>query len=219
MSAASDRLLAVRGPQPSAARGALLLLHGRGSSAEDILSLAGALPPSGFAFVAPRAEGGTWYPHRFIEPLERNVPELSRSLGRVGEALAWLAGQGLDEGRVILVGFSQGACLAAEYCARHARRYGGLAVLSGGLIGPPGLERSYGGSLEGTPVFVGCSDVDPHIPLDRVRETTLVLSRLGAAATERIYPGFGHEVNGDEIEQIAAMMARLAGEGPSAGDP
>jgi predicted esterase len=161
--------------------------------------------------VAPRAEGNTWYPHRFVEPLERNEPALSHSLERVGEALAWLAAQGLRADRVILFGFSQGACLAAEYAARHARRYGGLAVLSGGLIGQPGLERRYAGSLAGTPVVVACSDVDPHIPLERVRETTRVLAGLGAEVTERIYAGLGHEVTADAIERVAAMMNALPG--------
>ncbi len=213
--------LVLRGEPLAAARGALLMLHGRGATAEDILELAEALPREGFAFAAARAPAGadSWYPYRFLEPLERNEPALSRSLARVAESLAWLAGRGMPAERVILLGFSQGACLAAELVARSAgsapdgARYGGLAVLSGGLIGPPdpGLERRYTGSLRGTPVFVGCSDVDPHIPLERVHETARIFGGLGAEVTERVYPGLGHEVNGDEIERIAAMMQRVAG--------
>jgi predicted esterase len=223
--AVNDRDLVLRGEPPASARGALLMLHGRGARAEDILALAEMLPWEGFAFVAPRAPAGadSWYPYRFLEPLERNEPALSRSLARVGEALAWLAAQGLDAERAILVGFSQGACLAAEFAARSAAaaggpgvRYGGLAVLSGGLIGPPdprdtppggGLAGRYRGSLHGTPVLLGCSDIDPHIPLERVHATARIFTGLGAEVTERIYPGLGHEVTGDEIERIAAMMS------------
>ena len=226
----SDLPLVVRGAPPAAARGALLMLHGRGARAEDILALAEMLPWEGFAFAAPRAPAGadTWYPYRFLEPLERNEPALSRSLQRVADSLAWLAEQGIGADRVILLGFSQGACLAAEFAARSASaasaarsassasdgaRYAGLAVLSGGLIGPPDpeLARRYRGSLRGTPVLLGCSDVDPHIPLERVRETSSILGGLGAEVTQRIYPGLGHEVNGDEIERVAAMMAAVRG--------
>jgi phospholipase/carboxylesterase len=225
---AADLELVLDGEPPASARGALLMLHGRGSRAEEILALAGMLPREGFAFAAPRAPAGadSWYPYRFLEPLERNEPALSRSLSRVADSLAWLAAQGVGAERVILLGFSQGACLAAESAARSAGsagparsgagrgvRYGGLAVLSGGLIGPPGppgeLASRYSGSLHGTPVFLGCSDVDPHIPLGRVHETARVFGGLGAEVTERVYPGLGHRVTGDEIEHIAAMMAAV----------
>jgi predicted esterase len=235
--AVGDLQLVLRGEPPAAARGALLMLHGRGARAEDVLALAGMLPWEGFAFAAPRAPGGadSWYPCRFLEPLEKNEPALSRSLARVAESLAWLAGQGMGAERVILLGFSQGACLAAEFAARSAgaardgTRYGGLAVLSGGLIGPPGepgepgkpggLERRYRGSLRGTPVLVGCSDADPHIPLERVHETARILGGLGAEVAERVYPGLGHEVAGDEVERIAAMMAVVRdGAGTAGGD-
>jgi predicted esterase len=212
---AADLLL--RGQPLAAARGALLLLHGRGSSAEDILALAEALPWEGFAFVAPRAPlGNTWYPYRFLEPLERNQPALDQSLAVVAGALARLAAAGLPASRVILGGFSQGACLAAELAARGGGRYGGLAILSGGLIGPPGPllgQPRYAGRLDGTPVFAGCSDVDPHIPVERVHETARVLTALGAAVTERIYPGLGHEVTADEIAGLAAMMEAVPARG------
>ncbi len=204
--------MVLRGEPPESARCALLMLHGRGSRAEEVLALAEVLPWEGFAFVAPRAPLGanTWYPYRFLEPLERNEPALSQALARVAQTLAWLAQQGIPAERVILLGFSQGACLASEFAARNARRYGGLAALSGGLIGPPGLSRRYEGSLAGTPALVGCSDVDQHIPMERVRETSRVLAGLGAEVTERIYPGLGHEVNADEIEGVTRMMRAVA---------
>jgi predicted esterase len=181
-----------------------VLLHGRGGSADDILSLAGALRQADLAYVAPRAPGHTWYPHSFLAPLEQNEPFLSRSL--VAAIVSDLAGRGIASDRVVLIGFSQGGCLALEFAARNPKRYAGIAGLSAGLIGPPGLTRDYPGSLDGTPVFLGCSDIDAHIPLERVRISTEVLTAMNAAVTERIYPGMGHTINQDEITHVRSLL-------------
>jgi phospholipase/carboxylesterase len=191
------------------AKAAMLMLHGRGATAEDILSLAGEFDQPDFVYLAPQASGYTWYPYTFLAPLEHNEPWLSSALETVAASLEHLHAASLPTGRTILLGFSQGACLALEFAARNARRYGGIAGLSGGLIGPPGTPRAYPGSLDGTPVFLGCSNVDPHIPQERVLESEEVLRRLGGQVTTRIYPGMGHAINQDEIDFVRSMMARL----------
>lgn len=192
------------------ASGAVVLIHGRGATAESILSLAQPLDRPAFAYLAPQAAGYQWYPQGFMAPIEANEPYLTSALETVAEVLRHLEEAGVPLERVVLAGFSQGACLASEYVARNARRYGGLAALSGGLIGPAGTPRDYPGSLGGTPAFLGCSDRDPHIPLERVQETTRVLSGLGARVTERIYPGMGHTVNEDEIDAVRAILDEVA---------
>ena len=191
------------------AQAALILVHGRGATAESILSLADYLPHPSMAYLAPQAAGNTWYPNSFLMPMEQNEPYLSSALARLGALLGEVERAGIPAERVVLAGFSQGACLASEFVARHARRYGGLLAFSGGLIGPPGTPRAYDGALDGTPVFLGCSDIDPHIPLVRVNETAEVLARLGAAVDKRIYPRFGHTINQDEIDAAAALVAAL----------
>jgi predicted esterase len=195
-----------------AARAAMVLLHGRGASAADILTLVPELDEGGFAYLAPQAEGGSWYPFSFLAPLDQNEPYLTWSLETIGALLAQI-GQHIPPERTILLGFSQGACLALEFAARHARRYGGVVGLSGGLFGPDGTPRPYSGSLGGTPVFLGCSDVDPRIPAARVRESAEVLGRLGGAVTTRLYPGMGHTINQDEIAAVRAMMRAVTGSG------
>lgn len=189
------------------AAGALVLVHGRGASAESILELADYLAHPDLAYLAPQAADATWYPYSFLAPMESNEPYLSSALARLGEVVALIEEAGLPPERIFLGGFSQGACLASEFVARNARRYGGLLVFSGGLIGPEGTPRAYEGSLDGTPVFIGCSDVDPHIPIGRVRETSEVLARMGAAVDSRIYPRMGHTINQDEIDAAAALLA------------
>jgi predicted esterase len=204
-----DQPLLVRGAALDRARAAMVLVHGRGDSAAGIMTLAQELAQPDIAYLAPQAAGGQWYPNRFIAPLTSNEPGLSSGLQAIGDALAKAADAGIPPERVILLGFSQGACLALEFAARNARRYGGVAGLSGGLIGPDGTPRYYPGSLAGTPVLLGCSDVDFHIPLQRVHESAEVLGRLGAQVDERIYPGMGHTINQDELDAVQAMMAML----------
>jgi predicted esterase len=189
---------------------AMIMVHGRGASAESILTLAPALAAPGVAFLAPQAggsEGNQWYPYPFMAPIERNEPGISSGMRAIERVVARIGEAGIPPARTLFLGFSQGACLAAEFVARHARRYGGLAVLSGALIGPDDTPRDYPGSLEGTPVFFGCSDVDSHIPATRVQESAEVLRRLGGDVTLRLYPGMGHLVNDDEIEAVRAMIA------------
>jgi predicted esterase len=199
----------IAGEPVSRARAALLMVHGRGATAEDILSLAHEFDQPGFAYLAPQAAGNTWYPNRFLVPLAENEPWLSSALALVGDVLAQIVNAGIARERVMLLGFSQGACLALEFAARNARRYGGLVGLSGALIGPEDTPRDYPGSLAGTPVFLGCSDVDFHVPKERVGETAEVLRRLGGEVSERLYPNMDHTINQDEIDFVRGMMQAL----------
>ncbi|MFB6121309.1 MAG: alpha/beta hydrolase [Halobacteriaceae archaeon] len=198
------------GADPEDAAAGAVLVHGRGASARSILGLTNEFDAEGVAYLAPQAANRTWYPNSFTSSIESNEPQLSSALRRVGETIDTLTEAGIPRERILLVGFSQGACLASEYVARNAERYGGLAALSGGLIGPEGTPRNYDGDLDDTPAFVGCSDSDPHIPLERVHETTEVLEELGADVTERIYPDMPHTVNEDEQEFVAEMVAGVA---------
>lgn len=208
MTAATFDVVHAGVPVP-AARAAAVLIHGRGATAEGMLALGGAFGAQDVALVAPQAPAGSWYPHSFLAPLDQNEPSLGQALGIVGETVDALARDGLGPERVVLVGFSQGACLALEYAARTARRYGGVAGLSGGLIGPPGTPRDYAGSLGGTPVFLGCSDVDAHIPEVRVHESADVLTALGGNVTTRIYPGMAHTIVDDEIRHVQRILADI----------
>lgn len=193
------------------ARAVMVMLHGRGASAADILSFAGELAHPGFAYLAPQAAGNAWYPNSFLAPISSNEPHLSSALNVIDGLLTRIAEAGVPLEHVMVLGFSQGACLTLEYVARHARRYGGVVGWSGGLIGPDGTPRDYPGSLEGAPVFLGCSNIDPHVPLARVEHTADTLRRMGGDVTARIYPGMDHTVNQDEIAFVREMMAALAG--------
>lgn len=191
------------------ARAAVVLLHGRGSSAEDILSLRSELADPHVAYLAPQAAGGEWYPYSFLMPTARNEPYLSGALALLDALLDGLEAAGIPRAQTMVAGFSQGACLLTEYVARHARRYGGVVGWSGGLQGPDDTPRNYSGSLDGTPVFLGCSDVDPHIPKARVDLTAEVLRNLGGTVTERIYPRMAHTLNRDELDFARQMLATL----------
>ncbi len=202
------------GEPPATAAAAAVLLHGRGATAESMIALAAeALTLPGLAFVAPQAADQTWYPYTFLSPLARNEPKLSSAFNVLTDVREQLEEAGVPRARIVLVGFSQGACLALEYAARNAARWGGVVGWSGGLIGPEGAPRDYPGALAGTPVLLGCSDRDPHIPLARVHETAEALRGLGAHVEERIYPGMGHTVNDDELEQARALLAAVVAEG------
>jgi len=199
----------VAGEPLDRAQAAMLMVHGRGASAEDILSLSDQFNQSGFAYLAPQAAENTWYPNRFLVPLAENEPWLSSALAFVGEVFAEIVKAGIPPELVMLLGFSQGACLALEYAARNAQRYGGIVGLSGALIGPDDTPRDYQGSLAGTPVFLGCSDVDFHVPKERVDQTAKVLGKLGGEVTERLYPNLDHSVNQDEIGFVRGLMQSI----------
>jgi predicted esterase len=200
----------VSGSPLAEATSAMIMVHGRGASAEDILGLSSYLPVPGMAYIAPQAANATWYPNRFIAPLASNEPWLSSALSVVGGLVAYVEAAGIPAEKIVLLGFSQGACLALEFAARNARRYGGVVGLSGGLIGPEGTPRDYAGSLAGTPAFLGCSDIDAHVPVDRVHEAAEVFGRLGAQVDKRIYPGMGHTINDDEFNAVRAILEGLA---------
>jgi len=197
----------LRGGAPlGQARAALIMLHGRGATAEDILSVSETLRRADFAYLAPQARDSAWYPNSFLTSIEGNEPGLSSGLAVIAGLLAEVGEQGIGPERTILLGFSQGACLMLEFAARNARRYGGLMGLSGGLIGPDGTPRNYAGNLAGTPVFLGCSDVDPYIPRQRVEESAVVLNRLGGEVTMRLYAGMEHTINLDEVRYVQQVM-------------
>jgi len=202
-----------RGPGVEASRAVMLMLHGRNAGPENILDLARVLDHPDFTFVAPAAAGRTWYPYSFLAETERNEPGLSSGLRLIDRLIGDIETHGPPRRRIVLLGFSQGACLASEYAVRHAGRFGGVVALSGGLIGPPATTWNYPGDFEGTPVFLGCSDVDPHVPRERVEESGAVFARMGAAATKRIYPGLGHEVNEDELQFTRDLMRNVAAAG------
>ena len=188
------------------ARLVAILLHGRGASAQDILPRSKEFSVRDVAYLAPQAAGNTWYPYSFLMPLDQNEPSLSSALRLIESLLASLGTQNVPSEKIALMGFSQGACLALEFAARHPRRYAAIAAFSGGLIGPAGTARAYSGSFAGTPVFLGCSDVDPHIPLERVHESADVYTRMGAVVTKRIYPQMAHTIIADEIEAVDELL-------------
>ena len=190
------------------AQAALVLLHGRGASAQGMLRLAGALDVPNVAHLAPQARMRSWYPQSFMAPSDQNEPELSSALDTVGTVLERVGEAGLGPERTVLLGFSQGACLATTYAAQHPQRYGGIVGLSGGLIGPEDAAFDHDGSLDSTPVFLGCSDEDPYIPAGRVRETADVLQDLNAEVTLRLYEHLGHTTNDDELQRVRTLLRR-----------
>ncbi|HEX6547878.1 MAG TPA: alpha/beta hydrolase [Candidatus Dormibacteraeota bacterium] len=203
-----QRVLAAGVPLAKA-RGAVIMVHGRGASAEDILTLAELLPQAGLAFLAPQAAGHTWYPNSFLAPIESNEPWLSSALTALAGLCQEVETNGPGLRHSALLGFSQGACLTLEFFARNPRRYGAVIGFTGGLIGPDGTPRDYPGSLAETPVFLGCGDPDPHIPVARVHETAEVLKRMGAEVTVRIYPGLPHTVNQDEADAAGRLLSAM----------
>lgn len=202
------------GAELDQARSAVVMMHGRGAMARDILSLVPALDRPHLAYLAPQATDRTWYPNRFLAPLASNEPWLGSALGVIARLLDQIEAAGIPPAHTALLGFSQGACLGLEFAARNARRYGAVIGLSGGVIGPPGESRHDHGNLDGTPVFLGCSDIDGHIPKEVVLESAEILRNLGGAVTARLYPGMGHTINDDEIAMVRGMLARF--ESPSA---
>jgi phospholipase/carboxylesterase len=188
------------------AKKALILVHGRGATAADILTLADYLPLEGFALLAPEAEGNSWYPYSFLAPPAQNEPWLGASLHQLQQLLDKVREAGIPDDRIYFLGFSQGACLTLEFVTRNATKYGGIAAFTGGLIGDRLYPEKYKGGFGGMPVFIGSSDIDPHVPEPRVHATTALLKQLHADVTEKIYPGMGHTISTDEIQQASRLI-------------
>jgi phospholipase/carboxylesterase len=193
---------------------AMVMVHGRNAGPRNILDLGPVLDRPGFTYLAPAAAGSTWYPYSFMADPESNEPWLSSALAVLRELVEEVVSRGVRREHLILLGFSQGACLAGEFAVRHPDRYGGVVLYSGGLIGPPETTWNHPGSFAGTPVFLGCSDVDAHVPKTRVDESAAVFEEMGATVTKRIYPGMGHLVNEDEIAFTQGLMDAVLADAP-----
>jgi predicted esterase len=213
-----DQPILQRGPSPDRASAALIMLHGRGASAESIFDLAEVLDTDGVSIYAPQAEGSVWYPVSFLEARERNQQGIDGAFAVINKLLHTVEAGGISRERVMFLGFSQGACLASDFLYRSPSRYGAAFILSGGLIGPQGTIWEATDGLEGTPVFIGCSDQDPFIPAERVRETYETLRAAGADAEMQLYPGMPHTVIEDEVSRINRVIATVRGERGVRGD-
>ena len=187
---------------------ALIMLHGRGANAEDILSLANHLDVKDFVLLAPQATGNTWYPYSFIAPIVQNQPWLSSALDIIKEVVANINQQGISNENIFFLGFSQGACLALEFATRNATRYGGVIAFSGGLIGDTIYPENYNGDFAGTPVFIGSSNPDFHIPVERVYASANMIRDKNAAVTEKLYINMGHTINEDELAHANMILQR-----------
>jgi phospholipase/carboxylesterase len=198
------------GRKAAEAAGAVILLHGRGASAEDILGLGRELGNADLAFFAPQAAGHSWYPYSFLAPIQQNEPWLTSALNRLASIIDDISNAGMERAKIVIAGFSQGACLATEFVARNPARYGGLLAFSGGLIGPPGTEFSYAGKLDGTPAFFGGVDPDAHVPWQRVEQSAAALAALGAEVIVKRYPGMPHAINQEELEHARNLISRIS---------
>jgi predicted esterase len=205
-----DQPLLTAGAPLEEARAAAILLHGRGAGAHDLLGLAAALPDQGVAYLLPQAANHTWYPHSGFAPLAANEPYLSSAMDTIRKLIEQVNAAGIPTEKVVLGGFSQGACLSAEFAARHARRYGALLVLTGALMGPLDMPRAYDGTLDGTPVFIGGIDRDPWVTEEQMRHTAGTLEQLGGQVTIQIEPGFQHTIRPSEIDRASAIIRQLA---------
>jgi predicted esterase len=205
-----DQPLLEKGRPLKDAAGVVILVHGRGASASDILGLAQEMYHPALAYLAPEAAGHTWYPNSFLAPLEENEPWLSSALKKLKKIVEYAASSGLPRQKIVVAGFSQGACLATEFVARHADLYGGLIAFTGGLIGPPGARFQYPGRLDGMSAFLGSGDPDPHVPWQRVQDSAQVLSSMGAQVTLRRYPGMPHTISPQEIELAKPIVMALS---------
>jgi len=196
----------VAGEELRKAKKALVMVHGRGASAADILSIAPHLAVNGFALLAPQATNHTWYPFSFLAPPAENEPWLGSAIDLLKGIMNDILAAGLISKDIYFLGFSQGACLTLEFAARNAARFGGIAALTGGLIGDKIYPSNYKGNFEGTPIFLGAGDPDPHVPVERVYASSNILRDMGADVTEKIYPGMGHTINADEIEMVNHIL-------------
>lgn len=197
--------VAMAGKTLGEAKKALIMLHGRGDSGRSFIQLANELDADDFVFLAPQAIQNTWYPKSFLARLNQNEPQLSLSLAGLSELLDNLQGLHFKAKDIYFLGFSQGACLTLEFCARNARRYGGIIAFTGGLLGEKIITSNYNGNFGGTPIFIGASDHDPHVPEARIDESQEVLKEMGALVTKKIYPGMGHTINEEELT-IAGLI-------------
>lgn len=188
------------GIELNVAEKALIMLHGRGGSAQDILSIAGHLQVADYALLAPQATNHTWYPYSFMAPEKENEPWLSSALDTVKETMNTAIESGIKAENIYFLGFSQGACLTLEFIARHAQKLGGAVAFTGGLIGETINRSNYKGDFKSTPIFIGTSNPDPHVPAERVMDSTAILKEMGADVTQKIYDGMGHTINSEEIE-------------------
>jgi predicted esterase len=191
-------------------RGVVILLHGRNAGPQNILGLVPALARPAWTYMAPAAAGGTWYPYSFLTEISKNEPFLSSALQVITDIVDDLTRRSIPRRHIVLAGFSQGACLISEWTARRGEPLGGVIAFSGGLIGPPGTTWPEQGQLDGTPIFLGCSDVDSHIPRERVEETAAFFERRGADVTMRLYAGMGHTINEDEFLHARAVLDRAS---------
>lgn len=198
-----------KGAEIKDAKAAMIMIHGRGATAEDILSLTNEFNRKDIYYVAPQAVNYTWYPKSFLAPVESNEPWLTSALNVVDNLVNNLLNEGFESSKIFLLGFSQGACLTLEYAARNPKKYGGIFGLSGGVIGPIGTVFNFKGNMEETPVFLGCSDIDFHIPVERVHETETVMKNLNAKVEKRIYPQMGHTIIEDEIDFINSVLGNI----------
>jgi len=196
----------VKGKKLGEAERVLVMLHGRGANAEDILSLANYLNISEYTLLAPQATGNSWYPNSFLAPPHMNEPWLSSAIDILDDITDDINENGIDDNNIFYLGFSQGACLTLEYVTRNAKKYGGVVAFTGGLIGDKIYEQNYSGDFESTPVFIGTSDPDPHVPVQRVIESTSILKTMNALVTEKIYKNMGHTINEDEIEMVNSAI-------------
>jgi len=195
-----NREIIAAGKKLSEAEKVLILLHGRGATADDILSLTDYLDVKSYALLAPQATNDTWYPYSFLSPPSQNEPWLSSALLLIENVVSNTEGQGTAKSNIYFLGFSQGACLTLEFVTRHPARYGGVVAFTGGLIGDKLYTENYLGDFEGTPVFIGTSDPDPHIPVDRVHASATQMQKMNASVTTRVYQNMGHTINEEEIE-------------------
>ena len=188
------------------AKKALIMIHGRGAGAHDILSISKHLNVADFALIAPQAENRTWYPYSFLAPINENEPSFSKSLEAIHNVVVAIQQNGIEKENIYFLGFSQGACLALEFTARNAAKYGGVVAFTGGLIGDKVYENHYEGNFENTPIFIGTSDPDFHVPVERVNETEVLLKKMGANVTKKIYPNMGHTISQDEIDLVNELI-------------
>jgi len=189
---------------------AIIMIHGRGASAADILSLAKHLDVADYALLAPQATNHTWYPNSFLAPLAQNEPFLSSALELLSKTVAFIEEHGIAKENIYFIGFSQGACLALEFATRNAAKYGGIVAFTGGLLGDKVYPENYSGNFEGTPVFIGTSDPDFHVPVQRVHDSTARLKSMGANVTEKVYPNMGHTISQDEIDLANQLVFNLS---------